>query len=238
VTVTKQENVGPYATVQLHATSSSKLNQWLADNGFQIPNDVKPVIEQYVSEGFDFLAMKLLPNQGIQAMRPVRVTSGGASLSLPLRMAAIGTGASVGITIWVVADGRYQPQNFPFYHIEDKDLVWDWKTSSSNYTTLRAQNESNLGGKGWEIESSLTLNQQLVTNVIQSGGVYYNRGGVGAQPSSLASEDYLAVPPGDAGAPPRRRTRCGAPTLPPSLPACRARTCGSPGCGAISRTRR
>ena len=59
--------------------------------------------------------MKLLPNMGVQAMRPVRVTSAGASLSLPLRMAAVGTGAIVGITIWVVSDGRYEPQNYPFF---------------------------------------------------------------------------------------------------------------------------
>jgi hypothetical protein len=199
VTVTKQENVGPYATVQLHATDSGALEKWLSDNGFAIPADVKPIIAQYVTEGFDFLAMKLLPNQGIQAMRPVRVTAPGASLALPLRMAAIGTGVSVGITIWVVGDGRYEPQNFPFYRIEDKDLVWDWKTSSSNYTTLRAQNESTLQGKGWEIESSLTLNQQLVQNTILSGGVFYGGGGVGPQQSSKASDDYLPVPADDAG---------------------------------------
>jgi hypothetical protein len=199
VTVTKQQNVGPYATVQLHATDSGALETWLADNGFQIPADVKPIIAQYVTEGFDFLAMKLLPNQGVQSMRPVRVTSPGASLALPLRMAAVGTGVTVGITIWVVGDGRYQPQNFPFYHIEDKDLVWDWKTSSSNYTTLRAQNESNLGGKGWEMESSLTLNQQLISNVILSGGVYYGGGGVGQAVPSKAEDDYLPVQGGDAG---------------------------------------
>ena len=194
VTVTKQENVGPYSTVQLHATDSSALNTWLSDNGFSIPDDVKPVIGQYVAEGFDFLAMKLLPNQGVQSMRPVRVTMPGASLSLPLRMAAVGTGATVGITLWVVGDGKYEPQNFPSFHIEDKDLIWDWKVSSSNYTTLRAQNASNLAGKGWEMESSLALNQQLVTNVIQSGGVYYGGGGFGNAPTSNATDDYLPVP--------------------------------------------
>ncbi|MEA2752351.1 MAG: hypothetical protein QOI41_6494 [Myxococcales bacterium] len=202
VSVTKQENVGPYATVQLHPTTTmddAALEKWLSDNGFQIPADVMPIIHQYVSEGFDFLAMKLLPNQGIQAMRPVRVTAPGASLALPLRMAAIGTGVSVGITIWVVGDGRYQPQNFPFYRIEDKDMVWDWSTSSSNYTTLRSQNEANLQGKGWEIESSLTLNQQLVQNTILSGGVYYGGGGVGPQQPSQASADYLPIPGDDAG---------------------------------------
>ncbi|MGA7121738.1 MAG: DUF2330 domain-containing protein [Polyangiaceae bacterium] len=200
VTVTHVQNVGPYATVQLHSTDASALDTWLAQNGYVIPADVTPVIDEYVTEGFDFLAMKLLPNMGVQAMRPVRVTSAGASLSLPLRMAAVGTGAIVGITIWVVSDGRYQPQNYPFFHIDDKDLVWDYSSSLSNYTTLRVENEATLHNGGWEIESSLTLNQQIVTSVVLSGGQYYPGGGFGGAPTDPGL-DYLPVPAtgGDAG---------------------------------------
>jgi hypothetical protein len=204
VTVLKQENVGPYATVQLHSTDSSALDAWLAQNGYNITPDVAPVIAEYITEGFDFLAMKLLPNQGVQAMRPVRVTTPGASLSLPLRMAAVGTGPQVGISIWVVADGRYEPQNFPFFHIDDSSLVWDFAMNQSNYTTLRVQDEANLKGKGWEIESSISLNEQTVTNVILSGGQYYGGGGFGgiAAPAPAdPSLDYLPIPAsGDAGA--------------------------------------
>jgi hypothetical protein len=201
VTVTKAQNVGPYETVQLHASDSSALNDWLTQNGFDIPANVTPVIDEYVQEGFDFLAMKLLPDQGVQSMRPVRVTMPGASVSLPLRMAAIGTGSTVGITIWVVSDGRYEPQNFPFFHIDDSQLIWDWSTSLSNYTTLRAQNEAALNGKGWELESSITLNQQIITNVILSGGQYYGGqggGSVQAGPPSDATEDYLPIGDPDA----------------------------------------
>jgi MYXO-CTERM domain-containing protein len=144
-----------------------------------------------VREGFDFLAMKLLPGQGIQSMRPVRVTTPGASLSLPLRMAAIGTGATVGITIWVVADGRYEPQNFPSFHIDDSQLVWDWSTSSSNYRTLRQQNEAALGGTGWEMESSLTLSEDIIRGVILNGGTYY--GGYYQGAPSDATQDYLPI---------------------------------------------
>jgi hypothetical protein len=204
VTVLKQENVGPYATVQLQSTDPSALANWLAQNGYNISADVAPVIAEYVKEGFDFLAMKLLPNQGVQAMRPVRVTTPGASLSLPLRMAAVGTGTTVGITIWVVADGRYEPQNFPFFHIDDSALVWDFSTSQSNYTTLRAQDEANLKGKGWEIESSISLNDQIITGVILSGGQYYGGGGGfgggGVAAPADPSLDYLPVGDPDGGA--------------------------------------
>jgi hypothetical protein len=210
VTVLKQQNVGPYATVQLHATDSSALDAWLAQNGYTIPTDVIPVINAYVTDQFDFLAMKLLPGQGVQSMRPVRVTTPGASVSLPLRMASVGTGPIVGISIWVVSDGRYEPQNYPFFHIDDSALVWDFKTNLSNYTTLRQQNETASGNKAWEIESSLELSEQLITNVILSGGQYYggsgSSGGVGygggfAQaPPSDPTQDYLPVGNPDAGA--------------------------------------
>jgi hypothetical protein len=192
VIVTRQENVGPYDTVQLHATDSSALENWLAQNGFVIPTDVMPVIAAYLAEGFDFLAMKLLPNVGVQAMRPVRVTTPGGGLSLPMRMASIGTGVRVGITVWVVADGRYEPQNYPFYTIDTSALVWDWKTSSSNYTTLRALDDALLQNAGWEIESSVTVSEQTITNVILGGG-QYSGPGIGQGAPVDATQDYLPV---------------------------------------------
>jgi Uncharacterized protein conserved in bacteria (DUF2330) len=199
VQILAQANVGPYATVQLHSSDSSALDSWLTANGYNIPAAVQPILDAYVKEGFDFLAMKLLPSQGVQAMRPVRVTTTGASFSLPLRMASVGTGAITGITIWVVADGRYEPQNFPFFHIDDSQLVWDWSTNSSNYTTLRAQKEASLKNAGWEIESSIDLSEQVIKNVILSGGQYYGNGLASSAPTD-ATQDYLAVGDADAGA--------------------------------------
>jgi hypothetical protein len=199
VTVTKQQNVGPYETVQLHATDASAINNWLSTNGFVIPAEVTPILDAYVGEGFDFLAMKLLPNEGIQAMRPVRVSMPGSSLSLPLRMASVGTGVTVGITIWVVSDGRYEPQNFPFFHIDDSQLIWDVKASASNYTTLRASTEATFGGRGWEIESSINLNETLINGAISSGGTYVGAPYGGAQGTATADDDYLPVTSGDAG---------------------------------------
>ncbi len=106
VTITKQEQVGPYATVQLHSTDAGALEKWLSDNGFSIPADVQPVVDKYVGEHFDFLAIKLLPGKSVADMRPVRVTTKGASSVLTLRMVAAGTGATVGISLWVLGEGR------------------------------------------------------------------------------------------------------------------------------------
>ncbi len=194
VTVTEQEQVGPYETVQLHSNDGSALTQWLTSHGYAIAPAVAPVIAAYVAEQFDFLALKLVPGAGIQSMQPVRVTSNGAGVSLPLRMVAIGTGATTGISIWVVGDGRWEPQNFPFFTIKDSELSWDWDTSSSNYETVRLAKEAKLKGRGWQVESSLELNQFIIRQELDQA-VSYNPytaspvGGYLASDAAIPAED-------------------------------------------------
>jgi hypothetical protein len=180
VTVTKREVVGPYETVQLKASDANALETWLGQNGFVLPANVKPVVAQYVAEKFDFLALKLVPGQGVNDMRPVRVTTQGANAVLPLRMVAAGTGATVGVTLWVVGEGRYEPQNFPSFFIGGDELVWDWTQNKSNYVALRAQKSAAGGGRAWELESSTTQYTQQLT-----GNVQYNYG--------ETTENYLPV---------------------------------------------
>jgi hypothetical protein len=194
VTVIAQQVVGPYATVQLHPNSTADtaaLTSWLQANGYSIPPAVDPIIAAYVQEGFDFLALKLVPGVGVQAMRPISVTSTGAGVSLPLRMVAAGTGATVGITLWVVATGRYEPQNFPFFTIAPSSLVWDWSLSSSNYTTLRTQKEQQWGNAAWQIESSLDLSPYSIESpVLQdpTAGAYASAPGPDGGPGQTALE--------------------------------------------------
>jgi hypothetical protein len=192
VTITAQVQVGPYETVQLQSTDPQALYNWLDEHGYSLAASEEPVVAAYVSEGFNFLAMKLVPGQGVNAMRPVRVTTPGAGVSLPLRMVSVGTGATTGVTLWVIGDGRWEPQNFPFFIIKDQDLTWTWATNSSNYETLRLADEAALHNGGWEIESSLELNQNTITSTVQYADSPY--GGQGA----AGSTDYLPV--GDAGA--------------------------------------
>ena len=181
VSVTAQQTVGPYETVQLKATDPNALTDWLTQHGYSIPAEMNPIIAAYVAEHFDFLALKLVPGKGVQSMRPVRVTTKGAAPVMPLRMVAGGTGANVGIALWMIAEGRYEPQNFPFFRIEDKDLVWDWATSSSNYRQLRADQTQTSGGKAWELESSISFSRNTIQNAAQFGGV---SGGPVGQPSA------------------------------------------------------
>jgi hypothetical protein len=167
VTVLSQAQVGPYETVQLSSTDGSALTNWLTSNGYSIPASDQPALDHYVSEGMDFLALKLVPGAGVNAMQPVRVTIPGAYPVLPLRMVSVGTGSTTGITLWIVADGRWEPMNFPFFTITDAELTWDWNTDSSNFEQLRTSKAAAFQGAGWLIESSIELAQYTLSQSVE-----------------------------------------------------------------------
>jgi hypothetical protein len=48
-------------TVQLESKVPTALTDWLTAAWLQPPDDIKPLIASYVAEGFDFLALKLIP---------------------------------------------------------------------------------------------------------------------------------------------------------------------------------
>ncbi len=153
VQVISQSVVGPYETVTLRSTDPKALSVWLKDHDYSIPPAIQPTIDAYVSERFDFIALRLRPDCNTRSMQPVRVVSPGADSTLPLRMVAAGVGANVGITLYVIGEGRYRPKA-PFVEvpIDYEALVWDRFQNKSNYDALSQQAMQSNEGRGWITE--------------------------------------------------------------------------------------
>lgn len=133
VQVVSQATVGPYETVILRSREGDALSSWLAQNGYAIAPNIEPVIQAYVSEGFDFLALKLRPGFGVNQMEPVRVTTPNGPSELPLRMVAAGAGNEVDMTLFVLGEGRQAIVDLIDFEIENDDLVYDFGTDTSDY---------------------------------------------------------------------------------------------------------
>jgi hypothetical protein len=150
VDVVHRGTVGPYETVTLSTMEPGALNAWLTKFGFAVDPSTQPTIDAYVKEGFDFIAIRLQPDKGVREMKPVRVVSPGASPALPLRMVAIGTGAEVAVTLFVIGEGRWAAENFSNAQVPLDLLSWDFKDSTSNYASLRKQTlEASEGKSAW-----------------------------------------------------------------------------------------
>ncbi len=174
VEVLHQATVGPYETVTLSSKTPGALDKWLADHGYNVPEGIKPVIQAYIAEGFDFLALKLIPGEGVSAMKPVRVITPGAGFALPLRMVGAGTGATTAIKLFVIAEGRYHTKNFADAMVSTAELRWDYDTSSSNYGAVRsatlAQND------GQTFLTSYAKRRTLLGGATGFYGSYYGVG--------------------------------------------------------------
>jgi hypothetical protein len=149
VTVVHQGTIGPYATVTLSAEDPNALNAWLNDNGYSVPESIQPIIDAYVNEGFDFVALKLQPGKGVQTMKPVRVITPGANFTLPLRMVAAGAAAKVDLVLYMIGEGRYEAANFGNVDVPPSLVTWDFRTDSTNFADLRLAALSAGDGANW-----------------------------------------------------------------------------------------
>ncbi len=155
VSVTAQSVIGPYQAVTIHSTDGKGVGPWLTENGFAIPANVQPIIDAYTSGGFDFIALRLRPDASVRAMRPVRVVTPGADATMPLRMVAAGAGAHVGLTLWVISEGRYHAQNFSDAPLDWAQLKWIGAENRSNLRDLTADALASNGGRVWLTEAAM-----------------------------------------------------------------------------------
>jgi len=146
VHVVDRRTVGPYDVVTLHSETGDELFRWFDDNGYFVPEDIAPIIEAYVSEGSDFIAVKLRPGQGVQQMTPVRVITPGGEGLLPLRMVAAGVRDQVDIVLYVIGEQRYKMPDLVEVFVSESELEWDFEKSDSNYLRLRQSALSENGG--------------------------------------------------------------------------------------------
>jgi hypothetical protein len=155
VTVISMQTVGPYETVTLRSTDAMSLTTWLQSHSYAIPDSIQPTIQYYIDHHSDFVALRLAPGEGVQAMQPIRIHYDSANTTLPLRMVSAGISDKVGISLWVFASGRMESMNYANATIDQSQLAWDWDTNSSNYAELFDSTlAATAGGRAWITETT------------------------------------------------------------------------------------
>lgn len=153
VAVVDQATVGPYETVTVRSTEPEALEEWLRDHGYAIPQESSAIIAAYVADGYDFIAMRLQPGKDVRAMQPIRIVSPGTDLSMPLRLMQIGAGAKLGITMYIIGEGRYRTTgSFPDVPVDFSKLLWDFSQNRSSYQELSNQTMATEGGRAFITE--------------------------------------------------------------------------------------
>ncbi len=150
--------VGPYETATIGSEDPEALVTWLNERGYAVPDSTLPTIRHYVEMNNVFIALRLAPDFGVEQMQPVRVSIPGQSLTFPLKMVKVGSGADLGLTLWVFAEERYHSMNYPDGVLREADIVWDSNLNRSNYVELFDKAVADAAGKGWVTEFAQPAN--------------------------------------------------------------------------------
>lgn len=174
------------------------LTNWLQTNNYPVPMGVQPILDAYVAEGFGFLAVKLLPGQGSDAVKPIRVTFDGAVPSFPMRLLNAGRAARPDVTLFALADGRYEPSGAPTFTINPEELTWDYAAEKSDYEAVRAAKLAAAGGTSLLVEYARPTDSFLIdTPLTEFVSSDPKQGGYGGDPmksaQQLLQEDLAAL---------------------------------------------
>ena len=136
VDVIAEGEVGPFEYKVVESESGDALFQWLNDNGYDQPEEAKPLVQHYANQGYKFVALKLQKGKAVGEMQPLVVTFDSPTLAcVPLKLTSIAAAADMPVFTWVLAKSRAIPMNF--FHVVLNAKAYPWLQCANG------------GGWGW-----------------------------------------------------------------------------------------
>jgi hypothetical protein len=152
VTVLDREVVGAYDTVTLAAETGADLVTWLRDNGFRVTDEMVPFVDLYIGQGLNFLAVKLVPEAGVDGIQPLKMTYDARGPMVPLKLASIAAQPETGVKIFYLGDTRVTPSNTPELTVPTGHLAFDHATQTGNWPAAVARTIDDGGGRGLVVD--------------------------------------------------------------------------------------
>ncbi|MCI0395450.1 MAG: DUF2330 domain-containing protein [Chloroflexi bacterium] len=152
VNVFASGEVGPFGYDVIGSEDPTALIRWLRDNQYMVTEPMEPLINVYVEEGFAFLAMRLLPDQGVQEIKPVKVTYRTERPMIPLRLTAVAANPDMAVIVWIFAQSQAVPANYAHMEIADDELTFFYPFGGNDYRQLMGQRANEFDGQAFITE--------------------------------------------------------------------------------------
>ena len=184
-TVRQRELAGSYEYVVLEGGSVNGIVNWLDENGFAQDEDAPPILQEYIDDGFLFVAFKLRSGHGVDQIHPIVLRYPGNEACVPLRLTRIAARDDMGVRTFFLGRDRVTPTNFR--HVQLNPLKFDWDNPGANYeeAVTRAVDEDGADGHGFVTEYAGT------SNVVSSPA--FNSDRWQSEPFRSASPDNLTM---------------------------------------------
>jgi hypothetical protein len=109
VTVLGRQALGPFDVSTLAANDARALDQWLSTNGYQFPAGLAPLLQPYVDQGWEYVAVRFVPSAAGQTLTghldPLWVRFESDTIVYPMRPTALAR-TPVPVFLYVLAPHR------------------------------------------------------------------------------------------------------------------------------------
>ncbi|MCB9673714.1 MAG: DUF2330 domain-containing protein [Alphaproteobacteria bacterium] len=144
VTVLAQETVGPYDTVTVGATDTEALIDWLQANDYAVPDLLGPVLQPYIGEHRNFVALKLTSGADTGDLAPLGMRYDGVRPAIPVQLTSVAATPDMQLVTYVLGPNRAIPTNY--LHVELNEAAVDWFNYGSNYRDVLSRAADEAGG--------------------------------------------------------------------------------------------
>ncbi|MCH7703185.1 MAG: DUF2330 domain-containing protein, partial [Planctomycetes bacterium] len=143
--------VGPFEIQVVSSDDPAAMAEWLEDNDYDLTDRGQELITPYVEEGMNFVAMRLLQDQGVGDIQPLKLVYQSETPMIPLRLTAVAAVPDMGILVWMLGDARAVPLNYLHLDVNYTKLDWYRGTSVAyaDYQDLVTEAMDEAGGQGF-----------------------------------------------------------------------------------------
>ena len=163
VTVFATGEVGPFGFNVIGSDDPAALITWLRTNQYTVTEQMEPLIDVYVAEKFAFLAMRLLPESGVQDIQPIKITYATEKPMIPLRLTAVAANPDMAVIVWFYGSSQYVPENYTHMEVKDEDLTF-FTFGGNDYRALMGRTADEYNGQAFVTEYAAPATQLPVSN--------------------------------------------------------------------------
>ncbi len=174
------KTVGAFEVTALQGGTAQEVVDWLSMNGYQNIPAAPALLQDYVTRGFVFVAIKLTAGADVNEIHPLTFRYAGDEPCVPIKLTAVAATENMGVRTFFLGDDRYMPTNYK--HIVPNPVRLDWLNFGSNYESWITRS----------VDSPVSNGHGFVTEYSGSSGVVFSNNLYSAQWNSGAFTNIAA----------------------------------------------
>lgn len=151
VTVHASGSTDNYDYVSISADLASDLTDWLQTEGYNVSNNMIPVMQPYVDEGMQYLAVRLRDGRTATDVSPLSMTYQGDEPMIPIQLTAVAAQPLMGIQVWIFGETPYLPTNYA-WEAPDTSTILSDELGNTSYFAWVARVADEADGQLWSAE--------------------------------------------------------------------------------------